>query len=79
MGVEVLARNLSRLERLDGIQWWWVQVRLRRRFYSYFKESGGLNTICIRSLHYTHLRELADWQRQRDEIKCDTEEMMNLD
>ena len=28
-------------ERLNGIQWSWVQIPLRPTFYSYFKESFG--------------------------------------
>ena len=39
--VELMAWKLSRLERLNGIQWSWVQVPLRPTFYSYFKESFG--------------------------------------
>ena len=31
--------RMSRLERLNGIQWSWVQIPLRPTFYSYFKES----------------------------------------
>ena len=46
------------LERLNGIQWSWVQIPLRPTFYSYFKESfsdeyhiyihtpqGNINTV----------------------------------
>ena len=31
--------ELNELERLNGIQWSWVQVPLRLTFYSYSKES----------------------------------------
>ena len=34
-----MAKEVSRLERLNGIQWSWVQIPLRPTFYSYVKES----------------------------------------
>ena len=36
---ELMTWKLNRLERLNGIQWSWVQIPLRPGFYSYFKES----------------------------------------
>ena len=36
---------ISRLERLNGIQWLWIQIPLRPTFYSYFKQSSVVNTI----------------------------------
>ena len=33
-----MAWQLSRLERLNGIQYSWVQIPLRTTFYSYFQE-----------------------------------------
>ena len=37
--VELMACWLSRLERLNGIQWTWVQIPLMPTFFSYFNES----------------------------------------
>ena len=50
---EPKAWQLSRLERLNGIQWSWVQISLRPTFYSYFKEpvSGEYHIYQLISLH----------------------------
>ena len=37
-----MAWELSRLERLNGIQWFWVQIPLRPTFYGSFKKSFGV-------------------------------------
>ena len=39
MQVELMAWEFSRLERLNGIKWSWVQFPHRPTFYSYFQES----------------------------------------
>ena len=42
-----MALKLSRLRRLNGIQWLWVQISLRPTFFSYFRESfiGDIDDI----------------------------------
>ena len=48
--------RVSWLERLDRIQWSWVQIALRSTFYSYFKESvsGEYHIFFVRSPHHKH-------------------------
>ena len=48
-----MAYNLSRLERLNGIHWSWVQIPHWPTFHSYFEESfsSGEYTICIYNIY----------------------------
>ena len=48
--VELMAWQLSRLERLDGIQWSWVQIPLKPTI-SQSKNRSAVNTIHITSYH----------------------------
>ena len=47
-----MAWQPSRLERLNGIHWSWVQIPLRLTFYSYFKEIQWWITYIIYILYY---------------------------
>ena len=84
---EVMAWQLSRLERLNGIQWSWAQIPLRPTFYSYFKESFNGEYHMYHSFRYTHVitsSKLQLKQRWRlikaiAEMKLDTEQTMKLE
>ena len=78
---------LSRLERLSGIQWSWVQIPLRPPFYSYFKESFSGEYHRYHSFRYTHvitsrkfqLKQMWRLTKTIAEMKPATEQMMELE
>ena len=56
MRIKLMAWYLSWLERLNGIQWSWIQIPLRPTFYGYFKEfvSGEYHMYQVIPLHWCH-------------------------
>ena len=53
--LDLMALQLSRVERLNGIQWSRVQIPLRPAFYSYSKESFSGEYHRYHSFRYTHV------------------------
>ena len=80
--IEPIPWYLSRLERLNGIQWSWIQIPLDQLSIVTSNNPSVVNTMCIRSFGYTHvitsrkLRLKWAWRLAKAiaEMKSDTEQ-----
>ena len=85
--VDLMVLQLSRLERLNGIRWSWVQIPLTPAFYSYSKESFSGEYHGYYSFRYTHVVTSRKFQLKQTwrlmkaiaGMKLDTEQIMKLE